>query len=200
MAMPAGPGDVYFGCANFADSSAAAAMISQLEERRLGSLHLLSHDDTSPQQRRWFRSLGCRVAEFPTTLETAQQAADDGDEIVLGAPNVVRGGSHTGWIDASEMVERGLCSILASDYYYPAPLIAAFRLATRGVAPLEMAWRLVSETPARAVALADRGRIAPGLRADLIVVDASGKEPHIVATIVAGRVVHLTAAERILAA
>src|SRR5262245_17356631 len=131
---------------------------------------LLSHDDTSPQRRRWFRSLGCRVAEFPTTLETAQQAADDGDDIVLGAPNVVRGGSHTGWIDASEMVERGLCSILASDYYYPAPLIAAFRLATRGVAPLEMAWRLVSETPARAVALADRGRIGPGLRADLIVV------------------------------
>src|SRR5262249_48127469 len=81
---------------------------------------LLSHDDTSPQQRGWFRSLGCRTAEFPTTLATAQHAAEQGDNIVMGAPNVVRGGSHTGWIDAAEMVGRGLCSILASDYYYPA--------------------------------------------------------------------------------
>jgi alpha-D-ribose 1-methylphosphonate 5-triphosphate diphosphatase len=161
---------------------------------------LLSHDDTSPEQRRWFRSLGCRLAEFPTTLETAQDAAAEGDDIVLGAPNVVRGGSHIGWIDASEMVARGLCSILASDYYYPAPLIAAFRLAARGVLPLETAWPLVSGTPAAAVELADRGRIARGLRADLIVVDAAGKAPHVVATIVAGRVVHLTEAERIITA
>jgi len=161
---------------------------------------LLSHDDTTPQQRRWFRSLGCRMAEFPTTLETAQHAAEQGDHIVLGAPNVVRGGSHLGCIDASEMVERGLCSILASDYYYPAQLIAAFRLAARGVRPLETAWALISETPATAVELVDRGRIARGLRADLIVVDAAaGKEPHVIATIVAGRLVHLTEAERIVA-
>jgi alpha-D-ribose 1-methylphosphonate 5-triphosphate diphosphatase len=161
---------------------------------------LLSHDDTSPQQRCWFRSLGCRLAEFPTTLATAQHAADEGDDIVLGAPNVVRGGSHTGWIDATEMVGRGLCSILASDYYYPAPLLAAFRLASRGVRPLEDAWMLVSETPAKAVGLTDRGRIAHGLRADLVIVDAmAGKEPHVVATIVAGRLVHLTEGERIVA-
>ena len=65
---------------------------------------LLSHDDTSPQQRRWFRSLGCRLAEFPTTVETAEEAASQGDDIVLGAPNVVRGGSHTGWLDATKMI------------------------------------------------------------------------------------------------
>ena len=118
---------------------------------------LLSHDDTSPQQRRWFRSLGCRLAEFPTTVETAEEAASQGDDIVLGAPNVVRGGSHTGWIDATKMIERGLCSVLASDYYYPAPLLAAFALAARGVVPLEQAWMLVSRTPARAVRLPDRG-------------------------------------------
>ena len=93
---------------------------------------LLSHDDTSPQQRRWFRSLGCRLAEFPTTVETAEEAAAQGDDIVLGAPNVVRGGSHTGWIDATEMIGRGLSSVLASDYYYPAPLLAAFALAAGG--------------------------------------------------------------------
>jgi alpha-D-ribose 1-methylphosphonate 5-triphosphate diphosphatase len=163
---------------------------------------LLSHDDASPEQRRWFRALGCRLAEFPTTVETAQDAASHGDDIVLGAPNVVRGGSHTGWIDATEMIERGCCSVLASDYYYPAPLLAAFALARRGVLPLARAWALVSQAPAQAVRLDDRGRIAPGRRADLIVVDASlpGQQPRVVATIVAGRVVHLARADIVVPA
>jgi alpha-D-ribose 1-methylphosphonate 5-triphosphate diphosphatase len=158
---------------------------------------LLSHDDASPEQRRWFRSLGCRLAEFPTT----EDAASHGDDIVLGAPNVVRGGSHTGWIDATAMIGRGLCSVLASDYYYPAPLLAAFALATRGVLPFGEAWALVSRAPASAVQLDDRGDIARGRRADLIIVDASaGGQPRVVATIVAGRVVHLAQAEIIVAA
>jgi alpha-D-ribose 1-methylphosphonate 5-triphosphate diphosphatase len=158
---------------------------------------LLSHDDISPEQRRWYRSMGCRLAEFPTTIETAQEAASAGDDVVLGAPNVVRGGSHIGWIDAKDMIARGLCSILASDYYYPAPLIAAFRLAADDVMPLEKAWALVSEIPAAAVGLADRGVIAAGRRADLILVDATAPRPRAVATIVAGRIVHLTEAARI---
>jgi alpha-D-ribose 1-methylphosphonate 5-triphosphate diphosphatase len=158
---------------------------------------LLSHDDVSPEQRRWYRSLGCRLAEFPTTIETAQEAASAGDHIVLGAPNVVRGGSHIGWINAKDMIARGLCSILASDYYYPAPLLAAFRLAADGVTTIEKAWALVSEIPAAAVGLADRGVIAARRRADLILVEATGGRPHVVATIVAGRLVYLTEAARI---
>ena len=163
---------------------------------------LLSHDDASPEQRRWFRALGCRLAEFPTTVETAEDAASHGDDIVLGAPNVVRGGSHTGWIDATEMIGRGLCSVLASDYYYPAPLLAAFALARRGTLPFGQAWALVSQTPANAVNLNDRGQIAPGQRADLIIVDpsADGQQPRVVAAIVAGRVVHLAWADIIVAA
>ena len=158
---------------------------------------LLSHDDISPQQRRWYRSMGCRLAEFPTTVETAQEAAGAGDHVVLGAPNVVRGGSHIGWIDAKDMIARGLCSILASDYYYPAPLIAAFRLAADGVTTIERAWSLVSEIPAAATDLTDRGIIAAKRRADLILVDATGGRPRVVATIVAGGVVYLTEAARI---
>ena len=161
---------------------------------------LLSHDDTSPDQRRWFRALGCRLAEFPTTVETAQDAAAHGDDIVLGAPNVVRGGSHTGWLDAKDMVGRGLCSVLASDYYYPAPLLAAWRLATEEVVPLHAAWALVAQTPAAAARLTDRGTIAEGRRADLILVDTRDERPRVVATIVAGRIVHLVEADRILSA
>ncbi len=162
---------------------------------------LLSHDDMSPEQRRWYRALGCRVAEFPTTVETAQEAAAGGDYIVFGAPNVVRGGSHTGWTKASDMIARGLCSVLASDYYYPAPLHAAFRLATDKTLPLAQAWALIAQAPAEAMGLSDRGRIAPGARGDLVIVDAANyAHPRVVATIVAGRIAHLTDAERLRAA
>ena len=175
--------------------SGSIARIAQAA--RAHGVPLLSHDDASPQQRRAFRALGCRLAEFPTTVETAQEAAAHGDDIVLGAPNVVRGGSHTGWIDAKDMIRRGLCSVLASDYYYPAQLLAAFRLAAENVLPLASAWALVSRTAAKAAGLDDRGLIAERRRADLILVDAREERPRVVATIVAGRIVHLTEAERI---
>jgi len=159
---------------------------------------LLSHDDASPDQRRWFRLLGCRVSEFPMTIETAREAAQSGDQVVLGAPNVMRGKSHIGWINASDMVAQGLCSVLASDYYYPAPLVAAFRLAQTATLPLESAWSLVSGSPAHAVGLKDRGRIEPGWRADLVLVDAAGDHrPRIVAVLVAGRIVHLVEPDRL---
>jgi alpha-D-ribose 1-methylphosphonate 5-triphosphate diphosphatase len=175
------------------------ASITRIAQAALAhGVPLLSHDDTSPDQRRWFRALGCRLAEFPTTVETAQEAAAQGDDIVLGAPNVVRGGSHTGWIDAKDMVARGMCSVLASDYYYPAPLLAAFRLAAENVVPLHAAWALVSGTAAAAAGLRDRGSIASGRRADLILVDTRAQRPRVVATIVAGRIVHLVEAERIV--
>jgi alpha-D-ribose 1-methylphosphonate 5-triphosphate diphosphatase len=161
---------------------------------RAAGVPLLSHDDRNPDQRRWYRAVGCHATEFPLTMETAQDAASAGDDIIFGAPNVVRGGSHLGWTNAAEMVERGLCSILASDYYYPAPLLAAFRLAAAGVAPLERAWSLVSAAPARAMGLTDRGTIAAGKRADLILVDASDPaRPRLAAAIVAGPAVYMTA-------
>jgi alpha-D-ribose 1-methylphosphonate 5-triphosphate diphosphatase len=175
------------------------ASIERIAQAALAhGIPLLSHDDASPDQRRWFRSLGCRLAEFPTTVETAQEAAAHGDDIVLGAPNVVRGGSHIGWIDAKDMVGRGLCSVLASDYYYPAPLLAAFRLAAENVLPLHAAWALVSATAAAAARLSDRGTIASGRRADLILVDTQDQRPRVIATIVAGRIVHLVEADRIV--
>lgn len=158
----------------------------------------LSHDDMSPEQRRWFRDLDCRLAEFPTTLETAADATQAGDDVVMGAPNVVRGGSHIGWIGAADMIARGFCTILASDYYYPALLLAAFRLAADGVVPLQTAWAYVSGHPARAAGLRDRGQIAIGRRADIIMVDASDPlRPRVVATVSNGRIVHLTQPARL---
>jgi alpha-D-ribose 1-methylphosphonate 5-triphosphate diphosphatase len=162
---------------------------------REAGVRMLSHDDDSPAMRKAYRAQGVAIAEFPVNEETAREAAAGGDAIVFGAPNVVRGGSHTGWTKASDMIAKGLCSVLASDYYYPAPLLAAFRLATDGVLPLPQAWNLISAAPARAAGLSDRGVIAEGRRADLILVDdAIPMRPRVVGVIAAGRLVHLAEA------
>lgn len=166
---------------------------------RSADVRMLSHDDSSPAMRKAFRAQGVGIAEFPVNEETAREAAEAGDDIVFGAPNVVRGGSHTGWTKASDMIAKDLCSILASDYYYPAPLLAAFRLAVDGVLPLARAWDLISAAPARAAGLADRGILAAGYRADIILVDDEvPMRPRIVAVIAAGRLVHLTDASRLI--
>jgi alpha-D-ribose 1-methylphosphonate 5-triphosphate diphosphatase len=176
-----------------------AASIERLAEAaRAANVRMLSHDDASPAMRKSFRALGAAIAEFPINEETAREAIAAGDFTVFGAPNVVRGGSHTGWTKAADMVAKGLCSILASDYYYPAQLLAAFRLASDDVLPLAQAWNLISANPARAAGLSDRGVLAPGYRADLILVDDElPLRPRIVATIAAGRLVHLTDANRL---
>ncbi len=165
---------------------------------RTHNVPLLSHDDESPQQRGEFRDLGVKIAEFPVNEETARAATENGDYTVFGAPNVVRGGSHTGWTSASEMVSKGLCSILASDYYYPAQLLAAFLLTADNILPLPQAWALVSAAPAAATGLHDRGHIASGKRADIILVDASDPlRPRVVAVIAGGNMVHITEPRRI---
>jgi alpha-D-ribose 1-methylphosphonate 5-triphosphate diphosphatase len=92
----------------------------------------------------------------------------------MGAPNVVRGGSHLGWASAAPLAERGLVTVLASDYHWPALLAAPFRLAARGKLDLAAAWALVSENPARALGLADRGRLDPGLRGDVLLATPEG--------------------------
>jgi len=148
---------------------------------------MLSHDDPDVATRTYYRSLGCTIAEFPKTRDTAAAAREAGEAVVFGAPNVVRGGSHTKAVRAADMVEAGLCDVLATDYYYPAPLHAAFRLADDGLLPLHEAWHLISRNPARAAGLDDRGEIADGRRADLVLIDTAGTLPRPVATVTGGR-------------
>jgi alpha-D-ribose 1-methylphosphonate 5-triphosphate diphosphatase len=176
------------------------ASIARLAEvARNAKVRMLSHDDDSPEMRKAFRAQGVNIAEFPVNEETAREAAQAGDFIVFGAPNVVRGGSHTGWTKASDMIAKGLCSVLASDYYYPAQLLAAFRLAADGVLPLQKAWNLISAAPARAAGLSDRGILTEGCRADIILVDDKvPMRPRIVAVVAAGKLVHLADASRLL--
>ena len=149
---------------------------------------MASHDDETPDDRIRYARMGCRISEFPKNEETARMARDAGHDIVMGAPNVVRGGSHLSAASAAHLISKDLCTILTSDYYYPSLAHAAFRLMRDGVCDLAAAWKLISENPAKAVWLDDRGTLTPGKRADIILVDDSNPElPRIVATIIAGR-------------
>ncbi|MFU2051369.1 alpha-D-ribose 1-methylphosphonate 5-triphosphate diphosphatase [Bordetella hinzii] len=169
----------------------AGAMRQLVQSARQAGLAVASHDDPDCATRRYYHQLGCTVAEFPLNEAAARLARDLGNSVVFGAPNVVRGGSHTGAPSASEMVRQGLCDVLTSDYYYPAPLAAALQLAQHE--GLARAWSLVSLNPARAAGLGDRGQLRPGLRADLIVVDDSIPGlPRVRATVVDGQLRYAT--------
>lgn len=149
---------------------------------------MLSHDDSQTETRSYYRGLGAKVAEFPMHERVFLAAREAGDAIVLGAPNAMRGSSHLGSPGAAQMIARGLCDILASDYYYPAMLGAMVRLHADRVAPLPELWKLASLNPARAMGLTDRGRIATGQRADLLLLDwPEGQAPAPLRTWVAGR-------------
>lgn len=155
---------------------------------RAAGLAMLSHDDSQPETRAIYREMGARISEFPMNHPTARAARAAGDFIIFGAPNAARGGSHLGSAGAAEMLREGLCDILASDYYYPAMLAAMARLHADGLGDLPQLWPLVSGYPARALGLADRGRIAEGLRADLVLIDwPEGGAPAVRQTFVAGR-------------
>lgn len=136
------------------------------EAARFGAV-LASHDDTTPEQVAVSHRYGIRLAEFPTTRAAAEACRASGIKVVMGAPNLIRGGSHSGNVAAGEMAQAGLLDILSSDYVPAALLIGAVRL---GVLWGDMARGLATVTrdPARAVGLSDRGELAPGKRADVI--------------------------------
>jgi alpha-D-ribose 1-methylphosphonate 5-triphosphate diphosphatase len=158
---------------------------------RQAGVTLASHDDATIAARRAFRAQGARICEFPMGEEVAREARRADDWVVMGCPNVVRGGSHLGWASATRMVEAGICSVLSSDYFYPAMLRAALILGGRGVLDLAQAWALVSANPAMAVGLSDRGTIEEGMRADIVLVAPA--EPRVVATVVRGQFAYVTA-------
>ena len=121
---------------------------------------------------------GVAIAEFPTTVEAAAASHAAGIAVLMGAPNVVRGGSHSGNVAAEALAREGVLDILSSDYVPAALLMGAFELARRieGYG-LAAALRTVTLHPARAAGLDDRGQIAAGLRADLVRIHLAGDLP-----------------------
>ncbi|WP_108859280.1 alpha-D-ribose 1-methylphosphonate 5-triphosphate diphosphatase [Ruegeria sp. Alg231-54] len=163
-----------------------AALDTLCESLAEQGVRMGSHDDATAQTRADWRARGAQIAEFPETLEAAEAARAAGDHVILGSPNVVRGGSHKGNVSALDLITMGLCDALASDYHYPSPRRAALMLAKSGLLDLAGAWALVSSGPARVLGLQDRGTLAPGQRADLVILDA--RSHRVAATLAGGRV------------
>ncbi|HMM08353.1 MAG TPA: alpha-D-ribose 1-methylphosphonate 5-triphosphate diphosphatase [Paracoccus solventivorans] len=155
------------------------------EARRYGAT-LASHDDTTAAQVAVSAAHGVHFAEFPTTEEAARACRDHGILVMMGAPNLVRGGSHSGNVAASALADEGLLDILSSDYVPSSLLTGALMLGdqwgdlARGVAT-------VTQAPAQATGLADRGRLQVGARADVIRVARIGAAAAVRGTWVQGR-------------
>lgn len=128
-----------------------------------------SHDDATLEHVEEAKGHGVKLAEFPTSMDAADASHRAGMSVLMGAPNVVRGASHSGNIAAKDLAQRGVLDVLSSDYVPLSLLHAPFVLAEEidGMS-LPQALAMVTSTPARTVGLADRGRIAAGLRADLV--------------------------------
>jgi len=139
---------------------------------------LASHDDTTLDEVSCSLDEGVALAEFPTTVEAALACHDNGITVMMGAPNVIRGGSHSGNLAAIGLAERGCLDILSSDYVPASLLMAAFDLPRKVPSiSLPKAIQTVTRTPAVATGLTDRGEIAQGKRADLVRVRLSGDVP-----------------------
>lgn len=154
-----------------ADGSTIPSVYARVHaERQARPFVLSTHDDDSPEKvdRQW--EIGASIAEFPVTMDAAVRARERGMSIVVGAPNIVRGGSTSGNMDAVDLVAAGLADIICADYHAPSLLVAAFRLVEEGLLDLPAAIRMLTANPARAVGLDDRGSIEPGKRADLALV------------------------------
>jgi alpha-D-ribose 1-methylphosphonate 5-triphosphate diphosphatase len=162
----------------------ASAKYSDIHRRaiseacRARGITIASHDDATAEHVAEAIEQGVRLAEFPTSMEAARQSHEAGMSVLMGAPNVVRGTSHSGNIAARALAEEGVLDVLSSDYV-PASLIHAPFVLADGVEGIDLsrAIGMVTATPARTVGLDDRGRIAPGLRADVIRVRRFGEVP-----------------------
>jgi alpha-D-ribose 1-methylphosphonate 5-triphosphate diphosphatase len=127
---------------------------------------LASHDDRTEDEVAENAADGIRISEFPVTMAAAQAAKAHGMQVIAGAPNIVRGGSHSGNVSAANLLETGAVDAFASDYVPNSLVEAAFQCAQR--IGLPQAVGLVTERPARLAGLDDRGTLQPGRRADLV--------------------------------
>ncbi|BBI35169.1 alpha-D-ribose 1-methylphosphonate 5-triphosphate diphosphatase [Cohnella abietis] len=190
------------------DLNEVAAIVKELEERRslvdwnkLKSLTadarklgiaVASHDDDSAASVDRSLGFGATVSEFPLSLETAAYADNQGMSVCVGAPNIVRGGSHDGNLNAIEAIQSGVADTLCSDYHPASLLHSIFKLETEGV-PLTRAVAMASLNPAKVLGRADSiGSIELGKRADVIVVRKIRNNPLVQYTAVEGKLVHAT--------
>lgn len=150
-------------------------------------LPVASHDDASQAHIDECIELGITISEFPTTIAAARAASEAGMQVIMGGPNLVRGGSYSGNVAAADVHAAGFLDIIASDYVPRSMLEGAFWLAGENGCGLPEAIATVTRNAAHAVGMTDRGSIIPGLRADLAQVSVAGRIPRVERVWVAGK-------------
>lgn len=165
--------------------------LEQVEElvqhcHRLG-IPVASHDDETEAEVAKSRERGVAIAEFPAEILLADQSRAYGAAVLMGAPNLVRGGSHVGYMSVAEAAQAQVLDCLCSDYHYPSLFHAPFLLADKGLMSFEQAWKCVSETPANAAKIGDRkGKITPGHDADFLLLRPQHSLPNAIRSVYIG--------------
>ena len=176
-----------------------AGLINQVRERReegdaqldklvelahTYNIPLASHDDDSPEKVALSQQRRVSIAEFPADVELAAKSQAYGAAVLMGAPNLVRGGSHLGLMSVAQAVKHNVLDCLCSDYHYPSLFYAPFKLQELGLMSFEEAWKLVSQRPATAARIGDRkGKIATGLDADFLLISPGNPLPSSISSV-----------------
>ncbi|MEO1693460.1 MAG: alpha-D-ribose 1-methylphosphonate 5-triphosphate diphosphatase, partial [Cyanobacteria bacterium J06631_6] len=133
------------------------------------NIAIASHDDDTEAKVELSAKRGVSIAEFPATIKLAAQSKKYSASVLMGAPNLIRGGSHVGWMSVEAAAKAEVVDCLCSDYHYPSLFHAPFKLAEMGIVDFEQAWKMVSAYPAKAAGIGDaKGSIASGWDADFI--------------------------------
>ena len=148
-----------------------------LQRVRGTTIALASHDDRTEAEIAENAADGIKISEFPVSMEAALAAKRAGMTVIAGAPNIVRGGSHSGNVNAVDLLRAGAVDAFASDYVPPSLIEAAFQCAREESITLSDAVAMISDHPARMSGLPDRGRLETGMRADLVRVRLHGTLP-----------------------
>jgi alpha-D-ribose 1-methylphosphonate 5-triphosphate diphosphatase len=171
-----------------ADTETVPAFYERVDaENQYNHIVLSTHDDHTIEKVDAQLAIGATISEFPITLEVAQHSRNHGMTIIVGAPNIMRGGSQSGNLAAHELIEADLADAICADYHAPSLIPAAFKVFNLGMRDLPAAVRMVTEAPATAVGLSRTGAIRLGYVADLALVrvDSDGI-PHVQSTWIAG--------------
>jgi alpha-D-ribose 1-methylphosphonate 5-triphosphate diphosphatase len=155
-----------------------------VERAHQRNVPVASHDDESEEMVQISAKRRVSIAEFPASIALAAQSQTYGAAVLMGAPNLVRGGSHVGYMSVADAVEAEVVDCLCSDYHYPSLFHAPFKLAQMGLLPFSQAWNLVSTYPAKAARISDRkGAILPGLDADFLLLKLENSLPSAIVSV-----------------
>ncbi len=165
-------------------------IVELIKTAKAHQIKIASHDDDTVEKVDIIKKYGITISEFPLSVEVAEKAKEYGIMTGMGAPNVVRNGSQCGNISAKELIKRGLCDYLCSDYHPNSMLKAVYTINRDLGIPIEEAFQIITSNPSKAAGLSEYGEIKEGKKGDIVAVHDSNIYPEIILTICNGKIVY----------